>query len=256
MSSDPSVSLPPPAGTPVPWGLLGTIVWGAAGVCAWFAVQFAVIVAVVFWRDSTAPGSVDMQKMANDGFLLAFITIVAAPAWIGVSVLAARLRGWRARDYLALVPPRRGEIVVGIACLAALLVGFDLLTLLVGRDVVPSFMREAYLSARTAGSLPLFFIAVVIVAPVSEEIAFRGFLFRGLGASWLGVSGAAILTSAAWAAMHVQYDAFTLTQIFFIGLLLGWTRWASGSTLLTIVLHMLANLTACIQAAIKVEWLG
>ncbi len=230
--------------------------WGAAGVCAWFAVQFAVIVAVIVWRDSTAPGSVDMQKMANDGFLLAFITIVAAPAWIGVSVLAARLRGWRARDYLALVPPRRGEIVVGIACLAALLVGFDLLTLLLGRDVVPGFMREAYLSARMSGSLALFFIAVVIVAPISEEIAFRGFLFRGLAASWLGVSGAMILTSAAWAAMHVQYDAFTLAQIFFIGLLLGWIRWASGSTLLAIVLHMLANLTACIQAAIKVEWLS
>ena len=113
MSNDPSVSLPPPAATPAPWGLLGTIVWGAAGLCAWFAVQFAVIVAVVVWRDSTAPGSVDMQKMATDGFLLGFITIVAAPAWIGVAVLAARLRGWRARDYLALVPPRRGEIVVG-----------------------------------------------------------------------------------------------------------------------------------------------
>ena len=152
--------------------------------------------------------------------------------------------------------PRRGEVVVGVAYLAALLIGFDLLTLLVGRDVVPGFMREAYLSARHSGSLPLFFIAVVIVAPISEEIAFRGFLFRGLSASWLGVSGATILTSAAWAGMHVQYDAFTLSQIFFIGLLLGWIRWASGSTLLTIVLHMLANLTACIQAAIKVEWMG
>ncbi len=256
MSNDPSISLPPPAGTPAPWGLLGTIVWGAASVCAWFAVQLAVIVAVMLWRDSTAPGSVNIQNMANDGFLLAFITIAAAPAWIGVSVLAARLRGWRARDYLALVPPRRGEVVAGVACLAALLIGFDLLTLLLGRDVVPGFMREAYLSARMSGSLALFFIAVVIVAPISEEIAFRGFLFRGLAASWLGVSGATILTSAAWAAMHVQYDAFTLAQIFFIGLLLGWIRWASGSTLLTIALHMMANLTACIQAAIKVEWMG
>jgi len=146
--------------------------------------------------------------------------------------------------------------VVGVACLAALLIGFDLLTVLVGRDVVPGFMREAYLSARNSGSLPLFFIAVVIVAPISEEIAFRGFLFRGVSASWLGVSGATILTSAAWASMHVQYDAFTLAQIFVIGLLLGWIRWASGSTVLTIVLHMLANLTACIQAAVKVEWMS
>jgi len=258
MTDNPSaISLPPPtAGTPTPWGVLGTIAWGALGVCAWFAVQFAAIVAIIFWRDTMAPGSVDMQKMANDGFLLAFITTIAAPAWISVSVLAARLRRWRARDYLALIPPRRSEIAFGIAALAALLIGFDLLTLLVGRDVVPTFMREAYLSARNSGGLALFFIAVVIVAPISEEIAFRGFLFRGLSASWLGVSGAMILTSAAWAGMHVQYDAFTLGQIFLIGLLLGWIRWASGSTLLTIVLHMLANFTACIQAAIKVEWMS
>ena len=251
-----AVSLPPPGAAPAPWGLLGTIAWGALGVCAWFAVQFAVIVAVIVWRDSIAPGTVDMHKMANDGFLLASVTILAAPAWFGVSVLAAHLRKWRARDYLALVRPRRGEVVAGVLCLAALLIGFDLLTLLVGRDVVPTFMREAYLSARNSGSLALFFLAVVIVAPISEEIAFRGFLFRGFSASWLGVSGATILTSAAWAGMHVQYDAFTLSQIFFIGLLLGWIRWASGSTLLTIMLHMLANLTACIQAAIKVEWLS
>jgi membrane protease YdiL (CAAX protease family) len=236
--------------------LLGTIAWGALGVCAWFAVQFAVIIAVIVWRDTTAPGTVDTHRMANDGFLLAFVTIMAAPAWIGVSVVAARLRGWRARDYLALVQPRRGEVAFGVAVLAALLIASDLLTLLVGREVVPGFMREAYLSARNSGALALFFLAVVIVAPVSEEIAFRGFLFRGLSASWLGVSGTIIATSAAWTAMHVQYDGFTLVQIFLIGLLLGWIRWASGSTLLTIMLHMLANLTACIQAAIKVEWMG
>jgi uncharacterized protein len=257
MSHDP-IALQPatPGAAPAPWGLLGTIAWGAAGICAWFIVQFAVIVCFIAWHNTMEPGSADLGKMANDGFLLAFVTITAAPAWIGVSAFAARLRGWSARDYLALIPPRRGEAVVGIVCLAALLIGFDVFTYLIGRDVVPSFMVDAYKSARSGNSLVLFFIAVVIVAPISEEIAFRGFLFRGLSASWLGVSGTLIATSAAWAAMHVQYDAFTLAQIFLIGLLLGWIRWASGSTLLTIALHMLANLTACIQAALKVEWLS
>jgi membrane protease YdiL (CAAX protease family) len=257
MSQDPIALQAAPHGAhPAPWGLLGTIVWGAAGVCAWFIVQFAVIVAFITWHNTVGPGSTDLGKMASDGFLLAFVTITAAPAWIAVSVIAARLRGWSARDYLALVPPRRGEVVFGIACLAALLIGADLFTWLVGRDVVPGFMVEAYKSARHSGSLALFFVAVVLVAPVSEEVAFRGFLFRGLCASWLGVSGTVIATSAAWAAMHVQYDAFTLAQIFLIGLLLGWIRWATGSTLLTILLHIVANLAACIQAAVKVEWLS
>src|ERR1043165_303933 len=256
MSTDPMVIPGAAPAAPPPWGLIGTIAWGAAGIVAWFVAQFAVIIAFVAWRNTVEPGSADLAKMAHDGFLLALVTVTAAPAWIGVSVLAARLRGWRARDYLALIPARRGEAVFGLICMAALLIGFDLFTYLIGRDVVPGFMVEAYKSARASQALVLFFIAVVIVAPISEEVAFRGFLFRGLSASWLGVSGTLIATSAAWTAMHVQYDAFTLAQIFLIGLLLGWIRWASGSTLLTIGLHMLANLAATVQAAIKVEWLS
>jgi membrane protease YdiL (CAAX protease family) len=251
--------MPPAASSaiaPAPWGPLGTIAWGAAGVVVWFVAQFAMIVAFIAWRDAAAPGSVDPAKLGSDGFLLAFVTVVAGPAWIGVSALAARMRGWTARGYLALVMPRRSEILFGIACLAALLIAFDLLTLAFGRDVVPPFMRDAYISARSSNSLVLFFLAVVVVGPIAEEVAFRGFLFRGLSMSWLGVGGTMVLTSAAWAAMHVQYDWTQLGQIFLIGLLLGWLRWASGSTLLTILLHMLANLAATVQAAIKVEWMG
>ena len=37
----------------------GTIVWGAIGICAWFAVQFAVIIAVIAWRNTVEPGSAD-----------------------------------------------------------------------------------------------------------------------------------------------------------------------------------------------------
>jgi membrane protease YdiL (CAAX protease family) len=255
MTNDPSSAAAASSGAR-PWGLLGTIAWAAAGVCVWFAAQFAVILAFIAWRNAVAPGTLDPQKLSSDGFLLAVVVIIAAPAWAGTCVLAARWRGWRARDYLALVAPTKGEILFGIACLAALLIAFDLLTFAFGREVVPRFMREAYTTARDSGSLPLFFLAVVMVAPITEEIAFRGFLFRGLSASWFGVGGTLVATSAAWAAMHVQYDWVNLGQIFLIGLLLGWLRWASGSTLLTIMLHMLANLGATIEAMIKVEWLG
>ena len=254
MSHEPvAVSAPSPV-SPQPWGLLGSLAWGAIGILAWFSVQLAVVTAVMVYRESNAPGSVDMQKLATDGFLLALVTIVAGPAWFGVAALASRWRGWRVRDYLALVPPSRAELAFGFACMAALLIGFDLLTYVLGRDVVPRFMTDAYLSARSAGALPLFFIAVVIVAPITEEVAFRGFLFRGLSESWLGVAGTLVVTSAMWAAMHVQYDSFTLGQIFVIGLLLGWLRWATGSTLLTIILHVIANAVACLQAMIKVEY--
>jgi CAAX protease family protein len=238
-----------------PWGFWATVGWALAALVLWFAAQLAVVVAFLAWRHGH--GAVpDLERLANDGLLLALAVTVATPFAVGVFALAARLRGWRARDYLALHVPGRRELIFGVGCLVALLVAFDIITWLLGRDIVPSFMVEAYKSARAANALPLMFVAIVVMAPIGEEVAFRAFLFRGLAASRLGIHGTLVLTSAAWSLMHVQYDAFILVLIFGIGLLLGWLRWASGSALLTIVLHMLANLAACVQAAIKIEWLS
>jgi CAAX protease family protein len=238
-----------------PWGFWTTLGWALAALVLWFAAQLAVVLAFIAWRHGHGPMP-DLARLASDGFLLALAVTVATPVAIAVFAFAARLRGWRVRDYLALAAPGRRELLFGIGCLVALLVAFDLITWLVGRDIVPSFMVEAYKSARAANALPLMFVAIVVMAPLGEEIAFRGFLFRGLAASRIGIHGTLVLTSAAWALMHVQYDAFILLMIFGIGLLLGWLRWASGSVLLTIILHMLANLAACVQAAIKIEWLS
>jgi CAAX protease family protein len=249
--SEPDIAVAVPA--PRPWGFWATLAWGLAALAFWFAAQFAVLIAFLAWRAGEAP---DLHKLANDGFLLALAVTVSTPVSVAVFAVAARLRGWRARDYLALQVPARKELLFGVGCLVALLVAIDLITLLLGREVVPTFMLDAYRSARAAGALPLMFLAVVVMAPIGEEIAFRAFLFRGLVASRVGVYGTLVLTSAAWSLMHVQYDGFILVTIFGIGLLLGWLRWASGSALLTIILHMLANLAACVQAAIKIEWLS
>jgi len=249
MADNPTVLTAP---RPAPWGLLGSITWASAGIVAWFMAQFAVVVVYMAW---IGPGA-DAKQLATNGFLLALATILAGPVWIGVMAVAARWRGWSARDYLALIAPKRSEVLVGIACLAPLLIAFDLLGVAFGRDVVPPFMRDSYISAQASGALILFFIAVVIVGPIAEEVAFRGFLFRGLSETWLGVAGTLAITSALWAAMHIQYDYIITVQIFLIGLVLGWLRWASGSTLLTIILHVMTNLAATVQAAIKVEWLS
>ncbi|MDF2119333.1 CPBP family intramembrane metalloprotease [Roseiarcaceae bacterium H3SJ34-1] len=258
MSQDPfaaSHSVSSPAGPPAPWGLVATIVWGVAGFCVSGAAQLAVFVGYVMIHPEAGDAAA-IKAMGVNGFLLSIVTIVGAPVWIAVMVLASRRRGWRAADYLALVMPSRGQLLFGLLCMVPLLVAFDVLSYATGHDVVPPFMSETYKSAAASGSLVLFFVAVVIIAPVSEEIVFRGFLFRGLNASFLGVAGTLAVTSVAWALMHIQYDWLGIAQILLIGLLLGWLRWASGSTVLTITLHMMTNFIALMETAIWVEWLS
>jgi membrane protease YdiL (CAAX protease family) len=45
-------------------------------------------------------------------------------------------------------------------------------------------------------------------------------------------------------------------QVFLIGLTLTWVRWRSGSTLLPMVLHVIANFYAMMQAVVFIHWLA
>ena len=85
---------------------------------------------------------------------------------------------------------------------------------------------------------------------------FRGFMYRGLAASRVGVAGAILIPSAIWAAMHVQYEVFFIAQIFIGGLVFGILRWKSGSTWLTILLHAIVNLSSLLQTVYFVEKAG
>ena len=117
-------------------------------------------------------------------------------------------------------------------------------------------VEATYRAAKAAGVLPLLWLSMVVVAPVTEELFFRGFLHRGWAPSWLGVSGTIVVTSALWSVLHQQYNALGILFIFVMGLIFGWLRQRSGSTTLPIVLHTLNNLLATSLVAINVEWLS
>jgi membrane protease YdiL (CAAX protease family) len=117
---------------------------------------------------------------------------------------------------------------------------------------VPAFQVDVWRSAAGAGWLVPLFIAIVIVAPIGEEIAFRGFLFRGFAKPGHQVHAIAAI-AVAWALLHIQYDWLGMVQIFVVGLMLGWFRWASGSTILTVGMHILINFESMLETWIKVE---
>src|SRR5262249_4612337 len=126
------------------------------------------------------------------------------------------------------------------------------LTHILGRESIPSFQLEAYRAAQMAGFLPVMWFAFVAAAPIGEEVMFRGFMFRGWAASPLGGPGTVVLTSLLFATMHTQYDWFGVLQTFSMGALFGWLRWRTGSTILTIALHMAINGLSTLWTAGKV----
>ena len=87
----------------------------------------------------------------------------------------------------------------------------------------------------------LFAIAlpsVVLAAPLTEEIIFRGALFAGIANSRLGRVGAVLITAALWALAHASGAPWLFVGILFVmGITLGLILLRFGSLWVTIACH-------------------
>ncbi|WP_242281423.1 CPBP family intramembrane glutamic endopeptidase [Pantoea deleyi] len=97
-------------------------------------------------------------------------------------------------------------------------------------------------------ALPLsaFVFTVILLAPLSEEIVFRGVLLNIFITRnpWTGYVGA-VLISAVFAMMHTQYHHLTTyLELFGVALLLNLARLRSGGLLLPVLLHAEASVIA------------
>jgi uncharacterized protein len=185
------------------------------------------------------------DNIATHGLILAIAVCVAAPVAAGLAVALAWARGFSAREYLRLARPRPRDFIVWTVLLLLAAAAMDLLTIALSRPVVPEFMIEVY---ESAGFLPLLWFALIVVAPVTEEIVFRGFMFTGLENLKIGPRGAILVTAVCFAIIHLQYDLYGIVLILVIGLLLGLARWKTGSLWVCIWLHAVLNTVATIQA--------
>jgi membrane protease YdiL (CAAX protease family) len=118
----------------------------------------------------------------------------------GALALVAALAHWWPGEYLGLVRPSGRDTVIALGALGLFIPGWEALGYLLGKTHAP-FLDELYLSARTSGVLPLLWFSSLVAAPVSEEIIFRGFLFRGFNRPQ---RDPVVLTSMFWALSHVR----------------------------------------------------
>jgi uncharacterized protein len=234
----------PPAGRV--WKFWGSLLWGILIFAVTGAAQLAVVFAFVRWRSSEFDVS-ELVRLSSDGVAVSLEVIAVAPVTLAMIALAVRVARANLADYLALRPFDLLELLLGLVLAAACSFSVDLVAWLAGHAIIPPFVQDTLSSATAAGALPLFVVAVALVAPLTEEFMVRGFLYRGFAASWLGPTGAIVLTSLLWASLHVQYDWFFIGEVFSLGLILGWMRRRSGSTWLTVVLHGVYNLIAVVQ---------
>ena len=89
----------------------------------------------------------------------------------------------------------------------------------------------------------LYGALVVLVGPLFEELVFRGFIMPRLIRS-IGVAAGILITAALFGALHIfEYSDWRIAVLIsYAGIAFGWRRYATGSTIDSILMHVGFNL--------------
>jgi membrane protease YdiL (CAAX protease family) len=189
---------------------------------------FVGLLTLVNWAGRLASGppeknaaydwNIAIGSVIQFAFMLLIIALIARGAW----------------DLLALRRPRRWLAALGTGIVILVVVNVVTVALEpvlhAGREqgLTPSRWEPSH-----AAPFTVFAFAVVVLAPLTEELAFRGLgygLLRPFGLVPPIVGGAFI-----WALAHGLLNALLVITVLGIGL--GWLRYRQGSTVPGIILH-------------------
>ena len=221
--------------------ILGTLLVFGVAFLSVFALQLVAVTAVLSWRG----GGLEQNSLAA---LLAGVP-ASSLALIGIAWLTTRPPR---RDGLRLGPGRmrRRDVAVMAIGVLALSQALESLVLLLdlGRGPALEWMTRTVASATPLG-LTLAVVVVGLLAPVAEELFFRGYMLTRLRAVWS--PGPAILMSAiAFGIIHGEWVHGLLAAV--IGIYLGLVTERAGSVTPAMICHVVNNTASVLLSA----WLG
>ena len=190
-----------------------------------------------------------VTSLTTNGFLISMAVIFSGI--VGIVVVFVFIRARRRtsiREYLALNPITKRQVLIDLAIVAGLIALLELVSSLTGQSSDTGFNLQVY---KIADPLVLLWIAFIIFGPAFEEVFFHSFLFAGWLRSRLGPIGTIAVTSSSGALLHIQYNVYGLVQILIIGIALGMTRYKTGSLWSPVLMHSVLNLTGMVMLALN-----
>jgi membrane protease YdiL (CAAX protease family) len=179
-------------------------------------------------------------------------TVLQDAAFVGAALLLAARAG-------RLLPAQFGfrptPLWPAVGWTALTLVGFYVLSaawvLVTGTDETSELPSELGVDQSTVAFVAVC-VVVTVIAPITEEVLFRGYVFGALR-NWHGPWLAAILTGLLFGGIHAgSTDAVFLVPLAILGALLCLLRMQTGSLLPCMVAHGINNAIAFSVA--EAEW--
>lgn len=180
--------------------------------------------------DNTPEGVTLGATLVQDVLLVVF-------ALLAVKVYDGEVRP----DWLGL---RRTPLWPAVAACAVMMAGwwvFQLLVVLIFGQPEQQDLVEELKSERSALVLVSFGLLVCVLAPICEELFFRGLMFR-VFADRMGLIAGAALSGAIFGLVHLTGGPLTTVLVLFaLGFGFALLRWWTGSLLPSMGLHALNN---------------
>jgi membrane protease YdiL (CAAX protease family) len=177
--------------------------------------------------DLTTTGNVIVQFATAIGFLL---TPIAIAVWRGAATPREALARLGVRSF------KPSALLWIVAAFGAYLLFYVLYSQLIvqphQKDIAAGF-----------GAIPVQILLIVIAAPISEEVCFRGMLFGGLREK-LPRLGAALVSGLVFGGLHAVTGVSAVPPLIVFGLVLALLYEKTGSIVPGILLHMLNNCVA------------
>jgi len=176
---------------------------------------------------------------------------------LGTILLSLRLRGFRLSTVFGMDQlPLRKSLLWGIALLicalplilaASYLASYFLHTdpSTDSQEIIQVFERSSSVGQR----LPIILLAVAI-APIAEELAFRGYLY-GVMRRYFGALPALVFTAVLFAIIHLNVP--TLFPLFILSCLFTVSYEATGSLLVPMTMHSLFNTLNLVAIAFQAK---
>jgi membrane protease YdiL (CAAX protease family) len=221
---------------------MGAVTWGG-----WQIAAGIIVVMISLFAAAAAAFAIGSLYPAQEDAVATWISVHLMGMAIVATAWYLGLRHYR--DPLAVLRlsgvnwPRKRTVLLMFGVLAASLIATSIYSVIVealGLDQFSTPEVESDIFFDGAAVL-LTFQALAFITPMSEEIFFRGFIFRGLLPK-MGPWGAITASALVFSAFHLSLGV--MVPIFITGFLLAWLYWRTGSLWAAIGAHAGQNALA------------
>ena len=202
----------------------------------WLLILFFLITAAL-WVPIAVLGYILERSLHTSQYLIWFVTLAS---FVLTAIYAHRRTDRNWAEILLLKPvPRLLFLPIGVSIVGMAIVCTDLGTLMRQLIPVPEFMLDAFRDlAGKEQSYVFAFYVMVVQAPITEEVFFRGVILGGLLAHRTRIR-ATVWSAFLFALFHANAWQFPVALI--LGLAFAWWVIQTGSLIPALVGHALNN---------------